>query len=179
MLDAALTDLLQPWRLATLLLSFAVSVLIVATSSRVDAQADALVVLATTLETPVLEPLAAAVTDEPELLETTVAGLPTTVARPGGGGEASTLVIVNGAAEEGRTHPVLRRLARGLARACYIVLVPDLPPRARRAHGGHRAGDDRRRARRRRPSGIRRRVGGHVARPWWRPRTRRWPAESR
>lgn len=131
MLDAALTDLLQPWRLVTLLLSLAVSVLVLATSSRVEAQADALVVLATTLETPVLEPLAAAFTDEPELLETTVAGLPTTVARPGGGREAPTLVVVNGAAEEGRTHPVLQRLASGLARAGYVVLVPELPGLAR------------------------------------------------
>lgn len=130
MLDAALIDLLQPWRLATLLLSFAVSVLVVATASRVEAQADALVVLGTTLETPVLEPLAAAVTDEPELFETTVAGLPTTVARPGSG-KAPTLVVVNGAAEEGRTHPVLQRLARGLARAGYVVLVPELPGLAR------------------------------------------------
>ena len=130
MLDhAALTDLLQPWRLATLLLSFAVGVLVVATASRVEAQADALVVLGTTLETPVLEPLAAAVTDERAVRDD--GRRATDDRRVPGSGKAPTLVVVNGAAEEGRTHPVLQRLARGLARAGYVVLVPELPGLAR------------------------------------------------
>ena len=131
MLDAVLTDLLKPWRLAVLVLSLVVSVLVVAASDQVDAQADAVIVLATTLETPVLERITSAVTDEPEVLETSVAGVPATVARPGGGGGSPTLVVVNGAAERGRRDPVLQRLARGLARAGYVVFVPDLPGLAR------------------------------------------------
>lgn len=127
MLVTVLGDLLQPWRLAVLALSVAVTGLVLATSARVDAQADALVVLATTLDTPVLERLASAVTEEPDIEETTVAGMPTTVARPGGDGPWPTLVIVNGATELGRGHPTLQRLVRGLARAGYVVLVPDLP----------------------------------------------------
>jgi dienelactone hydrolase len=127
MLVTALTDLLQPWRIATLALSVAVTGLVLAASPRVNAQADALVVLTTTLETPVLGQLASALTDEPEVEEATVAGMPTTVARPAGDGPRPVLVIVNGATELGRGHPTLQRLARGLARAGYVVLIPDLP----------------------------------------------------
>jgi dienelactone hydrolase len=127
MLVTVLGDLLQPWRLAVFALSVAVTGLVFATSARVNAQADALVVLATTLETPVLERFASAMTDEPDVDETTVAGMPTTVARPSGDGPWPTLVIVNGPTELGRGHPTLQRLALGLARAGYVVLVPDLP----------------------------------------------------
>jgi dienelactone hydrolase len=105
--------------------------LVLATPARMNAQADAIVVLATTLEAPVLEDIASLLTAEPTVEETTVAGLPTTVARPGGDGPWPTLVVVNGAAELGRREPALQRLARGLARAGYVVFIPDLPGLAR------------------------------------------------
>ena len=131
MLEGLLSDLLQPWRLASLALAVAVTGLFAAAPARMSAQADAVVVLATTLETPVLEQAVALLTAEPQLEETTLAGLPTTVARPNGGGVRPVLLIVNGAAELGRREPALRRLARGLARAGYLVYIPDLPGLAR------------------------------------------------
>jgi dienelactone hydrolase len=131
MLDTVLTDLFQPWRLGVLAFTAAVTGMFVAAPARMGAQADAVVVLATTLETPVLEQAVALLTAEPQLEETTLAGLPTTVARPNGAGPRPTLVIVNGATELGRREPALRRLARGLARAGYLVFVPDLPGLAR------------------------------------------------
>jgi hypothetical protein len=121
---AVLTDLLQPWRAAVLAFSVAVTGLFAAAPDRINAQAKAVVVLATTLETPVLEPSVALLTAEPQLEEAVLAGLPTTVARPTGGGGRPTLVVVNGATELGRREPALRRLARGLARAGYVVFIP-------------------------------------------------------
>jgi pimeloyl-ACP methyl ester carboxylesterase len=130
-LVAVLTDILQPWRIAVLAFSVAVTGLFAAAPDRLRAQANAVVVLATTLETPLLEQSAALLTAEPRLEETVLAGLPTTVARPSGSGTGPTLVVVNGATELGRREPALRRLARGLARAGYVVFIPDLPGLAR------------------------------------------------
>jgi dienelactone hydrolase len=56
-----------------------------------------------------------------------VAGAPATVARPGGEGPWPALVIVNGATPRGRFEPGLQRLVRGLARAGYVTVLPDLP----------------------------------------------------
>jgi pimeloyl-ACP methyl ester carboxylesterase len=131
MLEGLLSDLFQPWRLAVLALAVAVTGLVAAAPARMSAQADSVVVLATTLETPVLEQTVALLTAEPQVEETTIAGLPTTVARPDGPGDRPTLVIVNGAAELGRREPALRRLVRGLGRAGYVVYLPDLPGLAR------------------------------------------------
>jgi dienelactone hydrolase len=128
---AVLSDLFQPWRLAVLILAFAVSGLVTAAPDATQAQARAVVVLATTLETPVLEQAVELLTAAPRVNDVTVAGAPTTLARPAGDGPWPALVVVNGATERGRHHPALQRLARGLARAGYLVLVPDLPGLAR------------------------------------------------
>lgn len=93
----------------------------------VGAQARTTVVLATTLETPVLAGVVRALTGEPRAQETTVAGVDATVVRPAGEGPWPTLVFVNGADAEGRRNATVQRLARGLARAGYLTLVPDLP----------------------------------------------------
>ena len=93
----------------------------------IGAQARAVTVLSTTLETPVLSGLARILTREPRLAETTVAGSRATIARPAGVGPWPALVFLNGATLEGRRHPTVRRLARGLARAGYVVVVPDVP----------------------------------------------------
>jgi pimeloyl-ACP methyl ester carboxylesterase len=92
----------------------------------VTAHARALTVLSRTLQVPVAEQLVGWVTDEPRFEETTLARVPATVVRPGDGdGPWPALVFLNGATERGRHHPDVRRLAGGLARAGYLVAVPD------------------------------------------------------
>jgi dienelactone hydrolase len=131
MLVAVLTDLFQPWRLGALALAVAVTGMFAAAPARMSAQADAVTVLATTLEAPALEQAVGLITAAPTVTDATVAGAPTTLARPSGDGPWPALVVVNGATERGRNHPALQRLARGLGRAGYLVLVPDLPGLAR------------------------------------------------
>jgi pimeloyl-ACP methyl ester carboxylesterase len=92
------------------------------------AQFDVLITLAITQRTPVIAPLARLVTYKPRIAETAIAGEATTIARPGGGGGPwPAIVFVNGATRRGRYHPRVQRLARGLARAGFLVVVPDLP----------------------------------------------------
>jgi alpha-beta hydrolase superfamily lysophospholipase len=95
--------------------------------SWIDAQARAAIVLSTTLETPVLTWAARQLTGEPRVEEIRVAGVPTTLVRPDGDGPWPSFVFLNGATDLGRAHPDVQRLARGLARAGFVVLVPDLP----------------------------------------------------
>ncbi|HEV8248650.1 MAG TPA: hypothetical protein VGQ15_01635 [Gaiellaceae bacterium] len=91
-------------------------------------QLDAVVVLATTQRTPIAARLVRLLTDEPRVDEVFVAGQPTTLVRPGeGGGPWPAIVFVNGATRAGRFHPDVRRLAQGLARAGFLVAVPELP----------------------------------------------------
>ena len=92
----------------------------------IGAQARAATVLSTTLETPVLSGLVRTLTREPRLADTTVAGSQATIARPAGRGPWPALVFLNGATVEGRRHPTVRRLASGLARAGFVVVVPDV-----------------------------------------------------
>ena len=105
----------------------ALTLLALAFNTWVGAQGRALVVLSTTIETPVLTWLARAVTREPHVREDVVAGMPTTVVAPGGDGPWPAVVFANGATRRGRHHPDVQRLARGLARAGYLAYVPDLP----------------------------------------------------
>jgi dienelactone hydrolase len=93
----------------------------------VAAQARALIVISTTIPTPVLSWSVRVLTPEPHVEETVLGGSPSTLVRPGAGGPWPALVFVNGATRLGRHHPDVNRLARGLARAGYLVLVPDLP----------------------------------------------------
>jgi pimeloyl-ACP methyl ester carboxylesterase len=75
--------------------------------------------------------MATLATAEPCLEEIVVAGAPTTLARPGRARPCSLLVLVNGVTAQGRRHPDVQRLAHALARAGYLVLVPDLTGLAR------------------------------------------------
>lgn len=95
--------------------------------SWIDAQTAAFVVLATTIDTPVLNWIAAASTHSPRTEETRVAGQEATLVRPGSGKHWPAVVFANGATEEGHLHPEVQRLARGLARAGFLVVVPELP----------------------------------------------------
>ena len=118
---------LRPWHLFALALVVVVAVLVVAGWSWIDAQARAVVVVPSVLETPVLTPAAEAVTREPVVEDTVFAGRPVLVAKPEGEGPWPALLFVNGTIREGRNYQPVQNLARGLARAGYLVLVPDLP----------------------------------------------------
>ena len=92
------------------------------------AQLRAVAVLSTTEKTPVLAWTVRALTHEPRVEETFVGGAPSTVVRPGkGDGPWPAIVFVNGATRAGRHHEKVQQLARGLARAGFLVVVPDLP----------------------------------------------------
>ena len=92
------------------------------------AQLRAIAVLSTTEQLPVLAWTVRAVTPEPRVEETTVGGAPSTLVRPGrGDGPWPAVVFVNGATRRGRHHPKVQRLAEGLARSGFLVVVPDLP----------------------------------------------------
>jgi pimeloyl-ACP methyl ester carboxylesterase len=95
--------------------------------SWITAQVHTTVTLYTTLQVPVLADLSRLVTGEPESRDERVVGIPTTIVEPAGEGPYPTVVFVNGATPIGREEPAVERLARGLARAGYRVLVPDLP----------------------------------------------------
>jgi pimeloyl-ACP methyl ester carboxylesterase len=95
--------------------------------STVVAQARAFVVLTTTLDPPVLAWTVRQLTGEPDAEEIVLARVPTTLVRPDGSGPWPAVVFVNGATRRGRHHPHVRRLARGLARAGYVAVVPDVP----------------------------------------------------
>lgn len=95
--------------------------------SWIDAQGRTIEVLSVVGEVPVLAWATRVVTEEPRAEERLVAGVPTTIIRPGGGERWPALVFVNGATPRGRHHPDVQRLAQGLARAGFLVLVPDPP----------------------------------------------------
>ena len=115
------------WRLSLLAFALATVLLVVAKWSWIDAQARAVVVLSPVLEPPVLTTIVEAATGEPRYKETFVAGNPALVAKPRGGGPWPALFFVNGVVTEGRELSEVRRVAEGLARAGYLVVVPDLP----------------------------------------------------
>lgn len=101
--------------------------LVLALWPRIDAQARSAVVLTSVLEAPGASPVVEGVTGEPRVEETRVAGNPTSVFYPAGEGPHPAIVFVNGTIPEGRRYEGVRSLAEGLARAGYIVVVPDLP----------------------------------------------------
>jgi pimeloyl-ACP methyl ester carboxylesterase len=115
------------WRLV-LVVFLSIAVLLVALKwSWIDAQARTVVVLSSVLETPTLTQAVEGVTGEPRFVDATVAGNPAFVVRPRGEGPWPAVFFVNGVVTEGRELPEVRRLAEGLARAGYLVVVPDLP----------------------------------------------------
>ena len=93
----------------------------------VGAQARAGVVLVSFLEAPVLSPTVSTVAGEPRLYEERVAGNPALVAEPTGEGPWPAILLLNGAVPQGKDLPEARSLAASLARAGYLVVLPDLP----------------------------------------------------
>ena len=75
--------------------------------------------------------LAAAVTPEPRMVEDddSFAGTPMRVTywRPGWGDQHPAIMIVPGAAPRGNDEPILRSFGRTLARAGYLVMLPEFP----------------------------------------------------
>ena len=55
------------------------------------------------------------------------AGIAATVVRPAGSPPWPTLIFMNGATRDGRTHPLVLRLGLALARIGRLVFIPDLP----------------------------------------------------
>lgn len=119
----------MPGRRSLLIILAALLCLCAVAASRtwISAQWRAVVVLSTVLEPPVLSLATDLATGEPRIEDRGLAGMPATVARPQGEGPYPALLFVNGATPHGRDEPVLQLLAAGLARAGYIVYVPDLP----------------------------------------------------
>jgi pimeloyl-ACP methyl ester carboxylesterase len=113
------------WAIALFVIVGLVAALVL--RSWVGAQTRAVIVLSRTSNTPVVGWLVGVVTDEPRAEDTMIAGQPTTLVRPGAGRSWRTVVFVNGVTRGGRHHPDVERLARALARAGYLVAVPDPP----------------------------------------------------
>ena len=76
--------------------------------SWVDAQARAVVVISSVLEVPVLTPAVDALSGDPRLSDTRVAGNPALVERPAGEGPWPAVFVVNGTVPEGRKLPAVR-----------------------------------------------------------------------
>jgi dienelactone hydrolase len=93
--------------------------------STVDAQLRAAVVLSGVVDSAAVAAAVRIVTAEPQLADEPVAGIPALVVRPGRGTTWPALVLLNGVTAEGRRHPRVRRLALALARAGFLVCVPD------------------------------------------------------
>jgi pimeloyl-ACP methyl ester carboxylesterase len=116
-----------PWRVPLLALLALLAGTLAVYWSWVDAQARAAVVISSVLEAPVLTRAVDAVSGEPRLEDSPVAGNPALVVWPAGDGPWPAVFVVNGTVPEGRKLPEVRRLAEGFARAGYLVVVPDLP----------------------------------------------------
>jgi pimeloyl-ACP methyl ester carboxylesterase len=114
-------------RAALLALLLAVGISGIVWRSWIEAQARTISVLALTGRVPVLAWATREVTSAPHVSDEFVAGVPTTIYRPGGGSRWPTLVFLNGVTARGRHHPDVERLAHALARIGVLVLVPDPP----------------------------------------------------
>lgn len=116
------------WR-RVLLLAAVVAALAATAAARpwIAAQVRAFVVLASAGDSAPLTWLVARVTGEPQIAEERLAGVAATVVQPAGEGAAPAIVLLNGATPLGRRDERVRALAEGLARAGYLVVVPDLP----------------------------------------------------
>jgi pimeloyl-ACP methyl ester carboxylesterase len=86
----------------------------------------AVVVLAVSLHTPVISNTGV-LTDAPSVRDVRVAGVPTTIALPAGGGRHPAVVFLNGATAAGRHESHVERLTRALGEAGFIAVVPDPP----------------------------------------------------
>jgi pimeloyl-ACP methyl ester carboxylesterase len=94
---------------------------------RLPSRLRALILVGIVLDLRRLGRLVRALTAEPRVETIAVGGVAVEVVRPGGEGPWPAWVFINGAHPQRRREPVVTRLSRGLARAGFIVFVPDLP----------------------------------------------------
>jgi acetyl esterase/lipase len=87
----------------------------------------ALILLALVLDLPGLARAVRRLTRTPETEAIRIGDANMAVVRPSGSGPWPAYVFVNGAHPERRREPVVQRLTEGLARAGFLVFVPDPP----------------------------------------------------
>jgi putative flippase GtrA/pimeloyl-ACP methyl ester carboxylesterase len=87
----------------------------------------AAIVIATATGLPLLDRLTRVLTRDPLVEEVDLDGVRATVCRPPGRGPWPAVVVLNGATPLGNRHRAVLRLAGGLARAGYLVVLPELP----------------------------------------------------
>jgi pimeloyl-ACP methyl ester carboxylesterase len=118
--------LLRPRILIPLALVVAIVVPTVTHWSWVKAEWRAALLLAEVTESGAGTAAAGMFTREPQLEESNVAGVQSTVARPAGDGPWPAVVFLTGVDELGRSNERVRAAARGLARGGFVVFLPDL-----------------------------------------------------
>ena len=87
----------------------------------------AAILLAVVLDAPVASAVVRRLTSTPRTERADVDGVPVEVVRPAGEAARPAWVFVNGAHPLRRREPVVTRLVEGLARAGFVVIVPDVP----------------------------------------------------
>jgi acetyl esterase/lipase len=92
-----------------------------------SAWARTFVLLAIVLDVPVLARMVRALTSEPRVQTMEVDGVPVELVLPAATGQWPAFHFVNGAHPERRQEPIVQRVTRGLARAGFVVALPDLP----------------------------------------------------
>ncbi len=86
-----------------------------------------MIVLALVLDAPIAARAVRWLTREPRVESLAIDGVPAQLVRPAGQGPWPAFVFVTGAHPLRRREPVVLRLGQGLARAGYLVVIPDLP----------------------------------------------------
>jgi len=92
-----------------------------------SAWARTFVLLAIVLDVPVLARVVRALTPEPRVETMALDGVPIELVLPAGDGQWPAFHFVNGAHPERRQEPIVQRVTHGLARAGFVVALPDLP----------------------------------------------------
>ncbi len=92
-----------------------------------SAWARTFVLLAIVLDIPVLARIVRTLTPEPRVETMELDGVPVELVLPAGDGQWPAFHFVNGAHPERRQEPIVQRVTHGLARAGFLVALPDLP----------------------------------------------------
>ena len=92
-----------------------------------SAWARTFVLLAIVLDVPLLARIVCTLTPKPRVETLEIDGVPTELVLPAGDGRWPAFHFVNGAHPERRREPIVQRVTHGLARAGFVVALPDLP----------------------------------------------------
>jgi dienelactone hydrolase len=93
----------------------------------INAERQAVIVVSQTSSQPIVSWVVGLLTASPKTEETTIGGAPATIVKPGRGSSWHAVLLLPGTADRGRANPEVLRLAKALARAGFLVAVPDLP----------------------------------------------------